>query len=196
MASIGFLQPVVSQIQNWNAANPHAAVDPQAALAVATHEGLSGGIGDGGHAFGPWQLNNAGGVITGMFPGASPEQINAWAWSPEGLSFAIRHIATVAGGLKGAPAVTNIVTRFERPANPSAEVANSLATLGVGGKALDALMPSLPAAPSATTQSLGATTAAPKAAQSSRQSLLLSLIGQGNSLFGLPSMSALLPKIP
>ena len=39
-------------------------LDPDAVMRVAAGEGLGGGIGDAGHAFGPFQLNNAGGVIT------------------------------------------------------------------------------------------------------------------------------------
>lgn len=105
-------------------------LDPRAVLAVASQEGLGGGIGDGGHAFGPFQLNNAGGVITGKFPGQTPEQINQWAWSPAGIDYALSGINNVAGGLKGAPAVTNIVSRFERPANIPRETQGALRAYG------------------------------------------------------------------
>jgi hypothetical protein len=135
------------RITAWNQANPQAMVDEAAARAVASHEGLSGGIGDGGHAFGPWQLNDAGGVITGKFPGMPPEQINAWAWSPEGLDFAISHISSVAGGMSGGEAVQNIVKRFERPANPQAEVDKSLATLHATTQAGAPAQPQTPAPP-------------------------------------------------
>jgi hypothetical protein len=122
---------LLAQIAAYNRAHPGAVLDPAAELAVARQEGLSGGIGDGGHAFGPYQLNNAGGVITGMFPGQSAAQINAWAWSPAGLQYALSRIGRVAGGLSGAAAVRNIVSRFERPANVSRETANALAALGL-----------------------------------------------------------------
>jgi len=105
-------------------------LDPAAVLAVASSEGLSGGIGDSGHAFGPWQLNNAGGVITGKFSGMSPTQINQWAWSPAGLKYALDRIGGVARGLKGPAAVSAIVNRFERPAAPIPEIQRATAALG------------------------------------------------------------------
>src|SRR4051812_28367269 len=105
-------------------------LDPNAVEAVGKQEGYSGGIGDGGHAFGPFQLNNAGGVLTGQFKGQSPEQINKWAWSPAGINYALDRIAKVAGGLKGQEAIASIVRRFERPANPDREVANANAAYG------------------------------------------------------------------
>jgi cell wall-associated NlpC family hydrolase len=143
-------QLVLSRIATWNASHPRQQIDPQAALAVSTHEGLSGGIGDGGHAFGPFQLNDAGGVVTGKLHG-SPGQRNAWAWTPAGIDYALSGIAHAASNLHGAQAVNAIVTRFERPADPSTEVNRSLATLG------------LPAASSTGYQ--GATGSAPAAAR-------------------------------
>ena len=122
---------LLQQVALWNAKHPAQQIDPAAELAVARQEGLSGGIGDGGHAFGPNQLNNSGGVITGKFSGMTPAQINAWAWSPAGIQYALAGIAKVAGGLKGQAAVTNIVSRFERPANIPRETANALAALGL-----------------------------------------------------------------
>lgn len=122
---------LLAQIATWNAQHPDARLDPNALLAVARQEGLGGGIGDGGHAFGAFQLNNSGGVATGLFPGETPQQENAWAWTPAGIQFALRHIASVAGGLTGRAAVTNIVSRFERPLNIPRETANALAALGL-----------------------------------------------------------------
>lgn len=107
-------------------------LDPQAVLAIAGHEGIGGGIGDGGHAFGPWQLNNAGGVLTGKFAGQNAQQINQWAWSPAGINYALDGIQKVAGGLKGRAAIDAITTRFERPANPGAEIADAWAHYGAG----------------------------------------------------------------
>lgn len=104
----------------------HPELDPQAVLAVFKQEGLSGGIGDGGHAFGPAQLNNAGGVITGKFAGQTPEQINEWAWSPAGIDYALQGISKVAAGQHGGRAVNSIVRNFERPADPNGEVQRAL----------------------------------------------------------------------
>ena len=106
-------------------------LDPKAVLAIAAHEGLSGGVGDGGHAFGPFQLNDAGGVLTNH---PASHHSNEWAWSNEGIDYALRGIAKVAKGLKGKAAITAIATKFERPADPQAEIADALAHYGnLGG---------------------------------------------------------------
>lgn len=92
-------------------------VDPVAALAVAAAEGGFGGaVGDGGNAFGPFQLNNAGGVATGM----SPTFLKAWANSRAGVEWAMQKIAGVSKGMTGYDAVRAIVTKFERPADGGA----------------------------------------------------------------------------
>jgi len=111
-------------------------LDPAAVLAIASHEGLSGGIGDGGHAFGPFQENNAGGVLTGRMSNLTPQQLNAWAWSNAGINDALGRINSVAHGLKGNAAIQAITTRFERPANPAAEIADAEAHYGAysGGR--------------------------------------------------------------
>jgi hypothetical protein len=108
-------------------------VDPAAANAVFSQEGASGGIGDGGHAFGPGQFNDAGGVWTGKYPGLTPEQKNQIAWSPAGLADLASHVGAVAGGLHGPAAVTNIVSRFERPADIPGEISRALEALGAKG---------------------------------------------------------------
>lgn len=121
---------VAARIAAWNAAHPSQKLDPSAVLAVGGTEGLSGGIGDGGHAFGFAQLNNAGGVITGKFPGRTPEQINQWAWTPDGIDFALAGMARVAAGQEGSQAVNSIVSRFERPANIPREISAANSALG------------------------------------------------------------------
>lgn len=115
--------PLVKALQQELSKYP--GLDARAVLAIASHEGLSGGIGDGGHAFGPFQLNNAGGVITGKFQGQSAGQINHWAWTPGGIDYALNAIDKAAGGLHGLPAIQAITNRFERPANPGAEIADA-----------------------------------------------------------------------
>lgn len=102
-------------------------LDARAVLAVASAEGLSGGVGDGGHAFGPFQLNDAGGVLTNA---PAEHHSNEWAWSDEGIRFALDHIARVASGLKGQEAIATIVNRFERPADPQAEIQRASAQYG------------------------------------------------------------------
>jgi cell wall-associated NlpC family hydrolase len=105
-------------------------LDPKAVLAIAAHEGLSGGVGDGGHAFGPFQLNDAGGVLTNH---PASHHSNQWAWSNEGINYALAGIAKVAKGLKGKAAVTAIATRFERPQDPQGEIADAMAHYGKMG---------------------------------------------------------------
>lgn len=107
---------------------PHYNLDPQAVLAVADQEGASGAIGDNGSSFGPWQLHKG-----GAYPASAPQSAqaaNAWAWSPAGVDYALASMSKVAGGLRGPAAVTAIVTRFERPANPGAETAAALSDYG------------------------------------------------------------------
>lgn len=124
-------QAVSQQLGVYNQQHAGRQIDPRAALAVAAQEGLSGGIGDGGHAFGPFQLNNAGGVLTGRFPGQSAAQLQAWASSPQGIQDALGRIGGVAGGLHGPAAVKAIVSQFERPANIPREIQSALAAYGI-----------------------------------------------------------------
>lgn len=130
----------------------YPSLDPKAVLGIAAHEGLSGGIGDQGTSFGPFQLHQ-GGALPANIP---LSQGNKWAWSPEGLNYALSRIQGVAGGLKGLPAITAISTRFERPANPQAEIADAARHYGlpaVGGSAFQMpasgapAMPPMPGAP-------------------------------------------------
>lgn len=99
-------------------------LDPQAVLAVARQEGLSGRVGDHGTSYGPFQLHRGGALPSG--------KNRQWAESPQGISFALNHIQSVAGGLKGNQAVQAIVSRFERPANPSGEIARAIASYRAG----------------------------------------------------------------
>lgn len=104
------------------------ALDPFALIAVSQSEGLSGKIGDNGHAFGPFQLNDAGGQFPSTLKGQSTAgwsqpQKNAWAWSQEGIDYALDRAAVVARGQRGTTAITSLVTRFEKPRNPGNEVA-------------------------------------------------------------------------
>jgi hypothetical protein len=123
----------------------HPELDREAVLAVFGQEGLSGGIGDGGHAFGPGQMNDAGGVLTGKLRGLSPEQKNAWAWSEPGIDALLAGVSKVAGGEHGPQAVRDIVSHYERPQDPGGEISRALSSLGrspasnLGGGAAPAL---------------------------------------------------------
>lgn len=122
-------------------------LDPQAVLAVASREGLGGGIGDQGTSFGPFQLHQGGALPSGI------QDPQAWAWSPAGIDYALSRIQGVAGGLHGGPAVANIVSRFERPADPQAEITGALRAYGLPSPASSgfqeayAPMPGLTASP-------------------------------------------------
>lgn len=103
-------------------------LDPKAMIAVAQVEsGLNPKAkGDGGHAFGLFQFNNAGGVITGQ---PNPERyldpnFNAME--------AARHIASIPGakGATGQKAVNLIVNKFERPLDKTGEINKAMANYG------------------------------------------------------------------
>src|SRR6266487_1935202 len=91
--------------------------DPRAVLSVAAQEGLTGGIGDSGTSFGPFQLH-----LGGAFPRGIQGNKQNWAWSRPGLLYALSRIKNIAGGLQGQAAISNIVNRFERPAQPGQEI--------------------------------------------------------------------------
>src|SRR5258706_10926766 len=102
-------------------------LDPAAMIAVSRVEsGLNPrAVGDSGHAFGLFQFNNAGGIITGdPNPGKYLDpNYNAME--------AARHIASIKGArqARGADAVRLIVNSFERPANKGAEISKALSYL-------------------------------------------------------------------
>lgn len=128
-------------------------LDPAAVVAVAQGEG---GLdpsalghydpdtqGNPGWSYGPFQLRDPGalpasvytGPVTTTLPGprGAPE---TWAWSQEGIQYAIGQIQGVAAGKTGADAISSIVNGFEHPANPQAEIAGAearYAKLTAGG---------------------------------------------------------------
>jgi murein DD-endopeptidase MepM/ murein hydrolase activator NlpD len=97
-------------------------LDPRAVRAVASVEGLSGAVGDQGTSYGPFQLHRGGALPSGRG--------RQWAESKAGIDYALRQIQGVAGGMTGQQAVANIVRRFERPADPTGEIARALAAYG------------------------------------------------------------------
>jgi hypothetical protein len=97
-------------------------LDPNAVLGIAAHEGLSGGVGDSGTSYGPFQLHRG-----GALPAGKSQQ---WAESKAGISYALDRIAGVARGLRGRQAVEAISRRFERPADPASEIADAMRHYG------------------------------------------------------------------
>lgn len=106
------------------------ALDPRAVMAIAEHEGLGGGIGDNGTSFGFSQLH-LGGAYPSWAPHGTPQQDNAWAWSPQGIDYQLGQMQKVAGGMHGLQAISNISRRYERPANPTAEIVDAAHRYGI-----------------------------------------------------------------
>jgi len=106
------------------AAAKKVGVDARAALAVAMSEGGTsfGAVGDSGTSFGPFQLH-----IGGANPYGDPAKAAAFANSLQGITYALRQMAAAgAAGKSGFDAIRTIVTSFERPANPAAEIARAI----------------------------------------------------------------------
>lgn len=102
---------------------PRLGLDPRAVKVVAGGEGglKWGAVGDGGHAFGPFQMNDAGGVLTGRF--GSSQARAAFANSEQGMVEAMRAMAKAgARGQTGLAAVSTIISKYERPANIPASI--------------------------------------------------------------------------
>lgn len=103
-------------------------LDPAAVLAVASTEGGFGGPsstpGDFGTSFGPFQLHRGGALPSYV------QDPQGWSWSTAGIDYALSRIASVARGLVGQDAISNIVYRFERPADPAAETAKAAGRYG------------------------------------------------------------------
>lgn len=107
----------------------------QPLAAVAHYEsGLNPrAVGDGGHAFGLFQNNNAGGTITGD---PNPQRFFNPLTSANYAADAVKRLGIQ--GLSPAQQVAAIVNRYERPQKPLPEIAGAqsyLATLGQQGAA-------------------------------------------------------------
>jgi hypothetical protein len=94
-------------------------VDALATVADALHEGANGGIGDNGTSYGPFQMH-----IGGRLPqpysshGANNPTTNAWAWTENGIRYAIRDACLIrpsVKGLRGHASVYAWVYGFESP---------------------------------------------------------------------------------
>ena len=111
------------------AAAPGRQLDAAAVLAVAEQEGLGGGIGDGGLAYGPWQdhmTEFAGRPWYGR--GRNNADVQAWAWTVTGADYVLAQmVAAGADRLTGTAAINQIVRAYERPADPQGEVDRAVA---------------------------------------------------------------------
>jgi hypothetical protein len=107
-------------IQYVNSQAASYGLDPAAVLATAHVEGWGGTIGDGGHAYGPWQDHLTDFKERPWYgAGTNNAQVQTWAWSSEGINYALNQMATTgkARGLSGYQAVVNINTFYERSAD-------------------------------------------------------------------------------
>lgn len=132
-----------------------------------------------GGSFGPFQLFTHGALPPEISKLSLPKR-DQWAWSPQGIAYALGRAASVARGLRGKAAVEAIVRRFERPADPDAEVAKASSLLGA-----EASSPSSPLSFSLS-QSLPApsTLARSSGTSSARQRLALAL-ASGKDIYSL-----------
>ena len=94
-------------------------VDINALVAIASQEGLGGGVGDNGTSFGPFQMHEGGALPAG--------KDQAWAESPAGIDYAVQQIKNVVGNKTGADAIKAIATGFEKSTDPQGEAARALA---------------------------------------------------------------------
>ncbi len=112
-------------------------LDPRAVLAVVSHEGGFFEPQQGGHydpdtqghpgwSYGPFQLRSPGALPVPSSGAHGPGE--AYAWSTEGIDYALDQIAKVAKGKTGAAAIDAIVSGFEKPGNIPGEEASSKAT--------------------------------------------------------------------
>jgi len=117
------------------AASKRAKVDPLAVLAVIPHEGgfaVAPGhydpdqLGNPGWSYGPFQMRSPGALPITSAGAQGPGE--AYAWSKQGIDYAVSNIGQYAAGLTGKDAVTAIVTKFEKSANQPAEIAASWKT--------------------------------------------------------------------
>lgn len=106
------------------------ASDIKAILSVVSVEGgfdPSRPPGDHGTSFGPFQLHKGGALPADHYGDAQ-----RWAWSKEGIDYAVDRAVAAEHGATGHAAIANIVRGFEHPANPTAEIARASAAYDSG----------------------------------------------------------------
>lgn len=108
-------------------------LDPLAVLSVAHAEGgltPAPGVydpdthGAAGWSYGPFQMRSPGALPIESSGATGPGA--AFAWSQQGIDYAVDQIATVAKGARGVTAIDRIVGRFEQPANPAGDLSRAL----------------------------------------------------------------------
>lgn len=164
------------------AAHDEGLADWRALAAVGNSEsGLNpANIGDGGTSFGLFQLHQ-GGALGNMPRSQALQYLDAY----KNARFAARQIKALGiHGLTGHDAINAIVTRFERPANPGAEVARAWDWYQNQGKGLTGPSPAAPT--SAASMASPATTPSNPIGQSTAPAQ--SLINSNAKMFHLPTI--------
>lgn len=107
-------------------------IDLLACMANVLNEGAGGGMGDGGHAYGPTQNHLTDFAERPFYgKGAYNDAVNAWAWSENGIRYQVRGMAVgspSARRLHGHAAVYAIVYGYERPGDRSGAYRTRAAT--------------------------------------------------------------------
>ena len=101
-------------------------LDPAAVLAMAQHEGLSGNAGDHNTSFGPWQLH-IGGALPSNIGSLGPVNAQKWAWSTDGIDYALGQIAGYARNKTGYAAV-RAIAEWERSIDIPGQTARAWAS--------------------------------------------------------------------
>jgi len=119
-------------------------VDPRALIAIAMGEGglrnRANDIGDlsGGGSYGPFQMY-AQGALPKQYRG-NRQAADNWAWSEQGIDYALRGLSKYGRGKKGYAAIKAMIEGFERPRDPRSSIAHAAARYGgIGGGAPNAL---------------------------------------------------------
>jgi hypothetical protein len=102
---------------------PSYGLDPAAVLAMSQHEGISGNPGDGNSSFGPWQLH-VGGALPSSIGALGPVAAQQWAWSTDGINYALEAMSGNARNLSGYNAVAAIAN-WERSADIPGQTARA-----------------------------------------------------------------------
>jgi hypothetical protein len=170
-----------------HAAKLYGIRDWRALAAVANAEsGLDpGSIGDSGSSFGLFQLHQ-GGALGNMSNSKAREYLDAF----RNASFAARQIRAMGlHNLTGKAAIAAFVSKFERPANPSGEIARAYAWYQQGNTGTP---------PPMATTSVGASPDATQASSTSQVpfAFIQDMIDRNAKMFHLPSLNLPMPTQP
>lgn len=187
MATSPLVNLIRQRVALYNQAHPNKPIDLNAELAVVSQESPTGRPGDHNTSFGGNQLHASGALPAAVWAKGAA-YADQWANSAPGVDYALEGVGQVSGGEHGAQAVKDIVARFERPADPSKEIAGALHSYGlpVGGGG--------PAAAASPLAALAGASTGAKGGQSFTPGQIASLLGaqQAVGLTTSPTLMQLL----